>query len=233
MNQIRSFVTRLHWKLILFSVLSMNSWFNINGFQILHSRFRGRRYPTFTAFQNQFHHKSYILWNHEDSKDSSSLLGSDGTIDDDTSRRRNLSRRRVGGRSKSNSSSRRKEERDDVWRRNLFLLLSRSWKQWTLPILIAGFLLSSSLFGRMGRQTQQSYVFYQSNVYETRIVSSDGKIQTSRQETIRTNIPQVLRDDTQTESKETTNSKIVITKDDFDISELEQDIKSTWENLLY
>jgi hypothetical protein len=224
MNQSRSFVIRLPWRLILYSIV-INSWQNCYGFQVLHSSscHTRRRHTDSNSCQLRFPHQSWILWNHEDSKDSTSSE-SDGSTMDNTFPPRISSRRRVGGRSKSFLGN---KGRDDMGR-NIFLILSRFWKQWMLPMLVAGFLVSS-LFGRIGSQTQQSYVFYQSNVYETRMVGSDGKIQTSRQETIRTNLPQALRA-TQTESRE---SNFVLTEDDFDIRELEQDMKSMWENLLF
>jgi hypothetical protein len=225
MSHHRSAIIRLSWLLIFSSVL-INSWLPCSGFQVFHAGFLDRQYPSRTLFPLKSRHNSFILWSHEDSEEFS-ILASDGNTKDDA-QLPPMSTRRVGGRSKSTV---RTKGRDDLVK-NTFSSLLRSWRQWTLPILVAGFLLSS-LFGRIGRPTQQSYTFYQSNVYETRIVDSDGKIQTSRQETIRTNLPQALRD-TQTKLKES-NSNLVFTEDDddIDIQDLEQDMKSIWENLLF
>jgi hypothetical protein len=37
-----------------------------------------------------------------------------------------------------------------------------------------------------------SYVFYQSSVYESRVYTSDGKVETKREESIRSNLPSLL-----------------------------------------
>ena len=38
-----------------------------------------------------------------------------------------------------------------------------------------------------------SYVYYESSVFETRVVGTDGQIQTSRKELIKSNIPELVR----------------------------------------
>mmetsp|Transcript_31787 Transcript_31787/g.48030 ORF Transcript_31787/g.48030 Transcript_31787/m.48030 type:complete len:121 (+) Transcript_31787:667-1029(+) len=60
-------------------------------------------------------------------------------------------------------------------------------KRWILPVAIAlaAYLFLQNLFGT----SSSSYVYYQSSVYESRIVGTDGKVETSRKESVKTNLP--------------------------------------------
>lgn len=65
-------------------------------------------------------------------------------------------------------------------------------KQWSFPV---GLLLALVLFvkGLFGGGEDPSYRYYQSSVYESRVYdSSSGKIQTSRKESVQSNIPGLL-----------------------------------------
>mmetsp|Transcript_20793 Transcript_20793/g.34371 ORF Transcript_20793/g.34371 Transcript_20793/m.34371 type:complete len:210 (-) Transcript_20793:123-752(-) len=56
-----------------------------------------------------------------------------------------------------------------------------------VPLLIL-WLMFQSIFGR----GNDSYVYYQSSVYESSVVGESGKIERSRKESVRTNVPSLL-----------------------------------------
>jgi hypothetical protein len=98
------------------------------------------------------------------------------------------SHKRIGGR------------RKDVQRRQVrsFLPLSlggfldkyRKFIIWTL----SAFLVGAIVFGQLFNFNAPSYVYYQSSVIESRILGFDGNVQTSRKETFKSNIPDLVRE---------------------------------------
>ena len=59
--------------------------------------------------------------------------------------------------------------------------------------LLAALLFLQMLFGGIGGLISPgSYVFYQSSVYESRVYTPDGKVETKREESIRSNVPSLL-----------------------------------------
>lgn len=59
-----------------------------------------------------------------------------------------------------------------------------------LPLALVFYLFFSQPFGSRGNP---SYVYYQSSVYESTVVGSDGRAETSRQESIKSNLPELVR----------------------------------------
>jgi len=66
----------------------------------------------------------------------------------------------------------------------------RRWGFIAVPIL-AVLLMFNVLFGA-GGGGGSNYVYYQSSVYESRVVMPDGRIDTTRKESIRSNVPALL-----------------------------------------
>mmetsp|Transcript_2361 Transcript_2361/g.3461 ORF Transcript_2361/g.3461 Transcript_2361/m.3461 type:complete len:279 (+) Transcript_2361:152-988(+) len=133
----------------------------------------------------------------------SSKMPNDGNIDenggqdnesspsksDDNNDKTVTSSRRVGGRSrqKNTLANNEKENNNDG-------LLSK-WAAIVVPAFAVVFLLKSVLGGLFfggAADGQSSYVYYQSSVYETRSYGSDGKVETSRKESVRTNAPSLV-----------------------------------------
>ena len=66
------------------------------------------------------------------------------------------------------------------------------WPNWVIGgVLLALFLSLSSMWNEGG--TSPSYVYYQSTVFESTIVQEDGRRETSRQESFRSNLPDLVR----------------------------------------
>jgi hypothetical protein len=61
-----------------------------------------------------------------------------------------------------------------------------------IPLLVAWLFLQMLFGGIGGLISPGSYVFYQSSVHESRVYTSDGKVETKREESIRSNVPSLL-----------------------------------------
>jgi hypothetical protein len=55
-------------------------------------------------------------------------------------------------------------------------------------------LVGAIVFGQLFNFNAPSYVYYQSSVIESRILGFDGNVQTSRKETFKSNIPDLVRE---------------------------------------
>lgn len=90
--------------------------------------------------------------------------------------------RRVGGRW---LSSQRSKDTVPSNRTQILGLFPRRWLVFAAAVLVSVWLLIQNLFA----VPKANYVYYQSSYYESRIVGTDGKVETSRKESVRTNIP--------------------------------------------
>ena len=68
----------------------------------------------------------------------------------------------------------------------------RKFLMWTASALLLVAIVFGRLFSFM--DAPSSYVYYQSSVVESRIVGSDGNIQTLRKETFKSNLPELVRE---------------------------------------
>mmetsp|Transcript_12636 Transcript_12636/g.18572 ORF Transcript_12636/g.18572 Transcript_12636/m.18572 type:complete len:187 (+) Transcript_12636:146-706(+) len=104
------------------------------------------------------------------------LFMSNDTDDGNEDESPKLSMRRVGGR-----AARFPVKNGTIKKGKRKLLLP-------VAVVLAAWLFFQNLFSAPG----PSYVYYQSSVYETRIVGNDGKVETSRKENIKTNMPSLM-----------------------------------------
>eukprot|EP00527_Entomoneis_sp_CCMP2396_P005559 CAMPEP_0198145534 /NCGR_PEP_ID=MMETSP1443-20131203/24209_1 /TAXON_ID=186043 /ORGANISM="Entomoneis sp., Strain CCMP2396" /LENGTH=158 /DNA_ID=CAMNT_0043809221 /DNA_START=138 /DNA_END=614 /DNA_ORIENTATION=+ len=98
-------------------------------------------------------------------------------------------------------SARRKDRRNVNWgggryrKRESNLSLKKKEKTNLLGLLTPLFVLliiSNFLFGEFWGSDDTSYYYYQSSYYESSTYGADGKVDTARKESIRTNIPSLL-----------------------------------------
>jgi len=168
----------------------------------------------------------------------SSNTPNDGNIDengcqnnesksDDNDKKKVTSSRRVGGRSRQKKAlaNNDKETNNDG-------LLSK-WAAIVVPAFAVVFLLKSVLGGLLfgsAADGQSNFVYYQSSVYETRSYGSDGKVETSRKESVRTNAPSLINsqrvnDNVRDESARSRGSGTYLLQDLSD-DELDEEIES-------
>ena len=91
----------------------------------------------------------------------------------------------------------------------------RKGKGLNVVIVVAflAFVLSlSKLLG--GGGNDPSYVYYQSTVFESTIVREDGRRETARKESIRSNLPELVRQQQQQESLDGTTTRLLQETDD-------------------
>ena len=94
---------------------------------------------------------------------------------------------RMGGRKRKiprRDSLGKKDDKDDNLKK------FTKWATVLAPILLLWVLIKSLLFG--GSSSEPSYVYYQSSVYESRTYGADGRVDTSRKESFRSNIPSLI-----------------------------------------
>lgn len=114
--------------------------------------------------------------------------GENQSIDFEKSLKQGQSHHRIGGRRKD---IQRKEGRSfSLLDFGGFLDKYRKFIIWTASALLVGVIVAGHLFNF----NSPSYVYYQSSVIESRIVGSDGNVQTSRKETFKSNIPDLVRE---------------------------------------
>lgn len=106
-----------------------------------------------------------------------------GDPDDDSI---SLPSRRVGGRARRKSPIRKVDKLPKI----------PGWlKTFALPIAIV-WILGQVLFGR--GDTSSDYYYYQSSVYESSVYGSDGRVDTARKSSVRSNVPGLIdRSETQ------------------------------------
>lgn len=97
--------------------------------------------------------------------------------------------RRAGGR------SRLKRQSNDTEKPGL----TTGWViSFAVPI-VALWLLAQVLFGGGDNANQSNYYYYQSSVYQSRVYGSEGRVDTSRKESVRSNIPGLIDGNVQPE----------------------------------
>jgi hypothetical protein len=102
--------------------------------------------------------------------------------------RKKISTGRAGGRVAS-SSRRVKDARPTAGDSGSIVL---SLGRLAIPLLAAWLFLQMLFGGIGGLISPGSYVFYQSSVYESRVYTPDGKVETKREESFRSNVPSLL-----------------------------------------
>jgi hypothetical protein len=102
--------------------------------------------------------------------------------------RKNISTGRAGGRV-SSSSRRVADARPSAGDSGSSTL---SLGKLAFPLLAAWLFLQMLFGGIGGLISPGSYVFYQSSVYESRVYTPDGKVETRREESIRSNLPSLV-----------------------------------------
>jgi hypothetical protein len=100
-----------------------------------------------------------------------------------------ISTARAGGRVASSSRRRPANARSPAGDSGSIVL---SLGKLAIPLLAAWIFLQILFGGVSGLISPGSYVFYQSSVYESRVYTSDGKVETKREESIRSNVPSLL-----------------------------------------
>jgi hypothetical protein len=100
-----------------------------------------------------------------------------------------ISTARAGGRVASSSRRRLANARSPAGDSGSIVL---SFGRFAIPLLAAWLFLQMLFGGVSGLISPGSYVFYQSSVYESRVYTSDGKVETKREESIRSNVPSLL-----------------------------------------
>lgn len=138
-----------------------------------------------------------------ESRFSSNENESDGNKKLDQEKKKRLTMARVGGR--TNTLFRRKNDNNH---NNTGILAG--FIDFAAPIfaiIVVLRVLLGGLFGGAGggSDTNPGYVYYQSSVYESRIIGSDGRVETARKESVRSNIPSLV-----TGAAEQTKKKDVI-----------------------
>eukprot|EP00977_Amphora_coffeiformis_P029140 scaffold39007_cov191-Amphora_coffeaeformis.AAC.1 len=103
---------------------------------------------------------------------------SDGDSDDD--KNISLPLRRAGGRARRKSPPQTVDKSSKI----------PGWlKTFVLPVVVVWF-LGQLLFG--GGESSSDYYYYQSSVYESRVYGSDGRVDTSRKSSVRSNVPGLI-----------------------------------------
>ena len=106
-------------------------------------------------------------------------------VDDDKSDGQSLSplkgSRRIGGRARTYKKKR------DLDRTSSTI---PGWLKTFAAPLVALWVLSRLLFG--GGESSTDYYYYQSSVYQSSVYGPDGRIDTSRKESVRSNIPELV-----------------------------------------
>eukprot|EP00565_Helicotheca_tamesis_P006859 CAMPEP_0185725120 /NCGR_PEP_ID=MMETSP1171-20130828/1448_1 /TAXON_ID=374046 /ORGANISM="Helicotheca tamensis, Strain CCMP826" /LENGTH=187 /DNA_ID=CAMNT_0028393157 /DNA_START=372 /DNA_END=935 /DNA_ORIENTATION=+ len=137
---------------------------------------------------------------------------------------RPMSTARVGGRRSSPPPPKRnnKKDTDD----NVFGLL-----KFVLPIMALIWLLQSLLSGIFffggGGSSTGNYVYYQSSTFESRTIKSDGTIETAKKESVRTNMPSLIKSGESSSSSSSSTSSMILRgeRDEAFERELENDVK--------
>ncbi|CAB9497807.1 expressed unknown protein [Seminavis robusta] len=73
--------------------------------------------------------------------------------------------------------------------------LSENDNKFSFPLWGVSLLLGAFLLGKIfGWGDDPSFVYYESSVYETRVYNRDGRVETSRKESFRSNIPTLVEE---------------------------------------
>lgn len=103
------------------------------------------------------------------------------------------------------------------------------WVKNVLVPVVALWFLSQIVFG--GDSSSSNYYYYQSSVYESSMYGAEGRVETSRRESVRTNIPRLVGDKDEEQSRlPTIRNNLLLdyeqrADDKFD-RELDQEIES-------
>lgn len=116
--------------------------------------------------------------------------------------RKPLTTRRIGGRSSAAPS------RDEP----------RGWLFLAVPV-VAVWLLFQNLFGG----PYSDFVYYESSVYESRVIGEGGKVETARKESVRTNIPGLV------EGRGKDEQRMLRQSDDFDRA-MDRELKNMFDD---
>jgi hypothetical protein len=126
--------------------------------------------------------------------------------------------RRVGGRSLSRQ--RNNQDTAPSNRTNILGVLP-AWLVWAAAALaVSMWLLSQTMWG----VPKTNYVYYQSSYYESRIVGVDGKVETSRKESVRTNIPSLMEDGAEGDQRIPLRQVQALDR------EIEAELKANWDD---
>ena len=102
---------------------------------------------------------------------------------------------RAGGRkSKKNKVDKRRRQQQGRGNHTLW---------WQIPAVLLSLLL---LKGILFDSSDHSFVYYESSVYESRTYNSDGRVETSRKENFRSNIPSLVEQSRQQRNTENNNN---------------------------
>jgi hypothetical protein len=93
------------------------------------------------------------------------------------------------------------------------------WKQpWAIATIAALILFLSPVL--MGSGGNRSYVYYSSSMYESTVIQSNGKVESSRQERFESNLPELMRQQSKKEK-----SSIILRENEID-QQIQEDINS-------
>jgi hypothetical protein len=91
------------------------------------------------------------------------------------------------------------------------------WAVLAIPFLIVMVIWKLLFGGSPADSGTSGYMFYQSSVYETRVVGSDGKVERTRKESVRSNIPNLMERKSRIDgSSSSSYSSIQTPGEDFD-----------------
>lgn len=90
------------------------------------------------------------------------------------------------------------------------------WATLAIPFLVAMVVWKLLFGGSPVDSGTTGYMFYQSSVYETRVVGSDGKVERTRKESVRSNIPNLMEKESRTDGFSSSYSSMQTPDEDFD-----------------
>jgi hypothetical protein len=92
-------------------------------------------------------------------------------------------------------------------------------KKWRVLFIIAPLLFFGWLFQSiLPSSPPSSMVYYQSSVYESRVLGPDGKMETARKESFRSNIPSLLENERRLQQDKGSSSSLIEQRNDYDSS---------------
>ena len=119
--------------------------------------------------------QSIVLWDKTDENEESVNPSDDENIFQNRDKLSSVNR--VGGRSKYPSMQKRPKKK-------------KPWWALAFVPLVAGWIFFQNLFSP--GPSSLDYVYYQSTVFESRVVGSDGRMESARKESVRTNAPTLM-----------------------------------------
>mmetsp|Transcript_4418 Transcript_4418/g.5109 ORF Transcript_4418/g.5109 Transcript_4418/m.5109 type:complete len:212 (+) Transcript_4418:146-781(+) len=170
---------KLSWMMLLFLVLfsKNSSRFLVHGFWTDPQIFRTSSY-IIPSRGFIFKKKRFIIQKHN------RFMSADDSGSNEDAENKKFSTGRVGGRSPTPPP---KKE----------MKINFKLPSWLVPlsIFLIGFkVFVQILFGGFGGGGNSNFVYYESSVYQTQTMLDDGKVETSRKESIKTNAPSLLNE---------------------------------------